>query len=395
MRVFKLYFQIVRSQLSVIFIYVGIFSLIAFIFGSNIKSMPDEAYTPKKLDVAVYNEDRGGAVAEGLHRYIGTRFNLVDIPDDKKSLDDALFYERINFALRIPKGFSERFEKPSELPISIEKTQGMQENMLVDIEVTKYLDTWQIYNNARNVSADLFAQEDVEEMIGEDLAKETTLKVFGSQKEILNGIGAKTYTSYMIYLLMSTVLSIICMTMLILNDKDTRAREMVAGFTDGRRYLELLLANVVFGIIIWGILIAVGMISFGASAFLGEKGLMLLGSSFIHLLAMISMALLISTIFQQTSAIEFIRVIWPLFIAFSSGIFIPMEFVWKPLQTAASFFPAYWQVVADEAILKLPKGSPKLIEILTKSFSIELVMMVAFFLLSLAIRRYRLKGENS
>ena len=102
MRVFKLYFQIVRSQLSVIFIYVGIFSLIAFIFVSNIKSMPDEAYTPKKLDLAVYNEDRGGAVAEGLHRYIGTRFNFVDIPDDKKSLDDALFYERINFALRIP-----------------------------------------------------------------------------------------------------------------------------------------------------------------------------------------------------------------------------------------------------------------------------------------------------
>ena len=103
MSVFKTFLAITKSNLVAILVYLGV-ALAMCIALSLSNSEAAYSFESVELNVAVVDND-GSEVSKALVSYLEETENMVEVPDDIDKLQDALFYEDIQYLLTIPEGF--------------------------------------------------------------------------------------------------------------------------------------------------------------------------------------------------------------------------------------------------------------------------------------------------
>lgn len=390
MQVFKLFYKIVKNNLPAILISFIILITMTLSLSSFIMRQFTAVYEEKKIAIAVFDHDEASAVTDHFVDYLSKRTEIIPIEEDPEAIADALFDMKIDYVLTIPEGFGEALIAEGEsLPLRKRSTNAQTE-MNVDTVITAYL------TNAHILAptlGNLPSDDDLHAFLQQLSASlDTDIEIVSRAvpDEIMKTIGfGSLFTPMLSYVLTANFITIFGYAIISLRQREIMMRNRLARLSQAKQFVQLLLGCFSFSLLYWGILMIVGCLIYGGSAVFSQTGLLLMLSSFLSMMGIFAFAYFICTLSPNKGIISFLANFLSLFIAFSSGIFAPREFLPTFLQHAASIVTPIWQVRANELILSTTNYTAQTAQTIQQYFGIMLLIITAYFALSFAMQSYR------
>ena len=106
MKVFNLCAKVTKRHLVSLGVYLGIFAVLAVMltaFNNTSQSLSFEAVRPS---AAIVNRDGESALVRGLEDFLAGYADMVKLEDDREALQDARFFDAVDYILIIPQGFA-------------------------------------------------------------------------------------------------------------------------------------------------------------------------------------------------------------------------------------------------------------------------------------------------
>lgn len=379
MQAFKVFFKIIRRHLTSIIIYVMVFLFLAIM--SAFFNNPQQAvnFEGTKNRIVVMNEDKGSPFTQGLVDYLGENAQIVNVKTDKQSLQDALFFREVEYILRIPNGFAQGF-LAGDKDALLEKTTVPDSfaSVQLDFMVTRYLNLAATYTKAL---PDVTQPELVQD-IREDLSQNAEVTLTAPQAAASDS-NAYNYFIYLAYSLMAVMVLGVTTIMMVFNKLDLKRRNLASPMKSLSLNLQLVLGNVVYSLIVWGLFGVIAYILF-PQAMNRSNPVLLLANALVFTLVCLSISFFIGNLIKSKGAQQAVANVLSLGLCFISGVFVPQELLGKTVMSLASFTPTYWYV---KNILNLRSASGLLP--VTYGILIQLGFAVVFLILSLVVAKQK------
>jgi len=380
MQVYKAYFKIIYKNLPELLIYVAVFLFFAVFLTTSNSASQVTGFTETKINIVFINEDKGSRLVEGLKEYLSENANLVNIEDDAKKLQDALFYRQVEYIIRVPKDFTEGLMAGKDIQLHKTMIPDSTSAIYMDIIINKYLNTAKIYsNNVENLS-----QERLVSYIHKDLAYETQVDVSSFNNYTSVNDQCVYFFNYLAYSLFSILILGVCAVMLVYSKTDLKRRNLCSPIKMRNMNFQMVLGNISFALISWFIMVVTSFIMYG-SYMLTSSGLLFLLNSFIFALAALSISFLIANIIKNRNSMSAAANVVALGSCFISGVFVPQVLLGKTVLNIASFTPTYWYVKANNDIVNIANFNIKNLMPIFSSMLIVLSFAVAVLSVTLVI----------
>ena len=367
MQVYKAFFKIIYKNLSQIIIYLVVFiSLAVALANTNTKAV-NTNFAETKVNIVFINHDDNSILVEGLKNYLGKNANIVNIPDDTKKLQDALFFREIEYIVKVPKGFTDGLVRGEILQLEKTTVPGSTSEIYLDNIINKYLNTVKIYTSAmENLS-----EEQLLSYVDNDLAQKTEVKLSSTLGEVSKNEKITFYFNYLAYSLFSILILGVCSVMIVFNNTDLKKRNLCSPIKLRNMNFQMILGNFSYAVLAWFAMIFTSFIMYGSYMFTA-KGMLFLLNSFIFALVALSISFLIGNIIKSKGAMSAAANVVSLGTCFISGVFVPQALLGKTVLTIASFTPNYWYVRSNNIIVNLVNFN---MENLTPIFLNMLIML--------------------
>ena len=381
MRVFNLYFRIIRSKLASMMIYLGVFLILATVLTMVMPEETTVSFEETKNRIAIINEDEQAVFAEGLYNYLSKSAVVTSIKTDKQSMQDALFFREVVYILRIPKGYSEGFLsgdanmmlQKSAVPDSASEAQ-------IDFLVSRYLRLANIYTAAL---PDI-SQEKLVSGIDNALEKQAAVSLLEGSAGI-NRSHLSYYFTYFSYSVMIIMIIGITSGMMVLGEKSIKMRNAASPLKILSANMQLALGNLVFALVVWAAMSAFGFLLYHDTAHSSTFVYFAL-NALLYTLVCLSLGFLLGYMIKSINVQSAVANVLSLGLSFLAGAFVPQEFLGETMRQIASFTPTYWYI---NAINKLGTARGIQDASLINDFMIQLGFAVAFLALALAVARHK------
>lgn len=390
MKAFKLVLKLVRDQLPSIMIYLFIFSLI---FGLNTRSFIGQQHEKIELEKAcIVIEDQDNSELSQHFRTYMEKNSLeppTDLGSDPETLKEAIYSAQIDYAVIIPKGFTAYLladKKADKIPLQTYRNSLANAAIPIDLKIENYVNSWQ---SAKTIFAKDISKGNLTNAIAhldKILNVETSIYSFGNKEtDYEKALGFSL--AFANYVIIAVSFLVIGKSILTMEDAEMKRRDVASGYPESKRAGGIFAAGYVIMTVIWLLLVIICLSLVGWDQINSPGTFYKLGSSFLHMLAVVSFSILICHLFPQQNAINFMSTFFSLLVAFSSGMFVPAEFLWEPFHKASSIFPSYWDVKVQHGIDALLRKGDSLAAYY-KNISIIAGFAVLFFLLTLLYRHF-------
>lgn len=391
MRAFNLYFKVMRSSIATILTYLGIFVVI---FNFVIKAqLPSEDANLKIRDqkITVFDADES-TVSMAFTAYLAEHAEIVELEDTEISVNDALFDGETYYVIWIPQGFGKQMLDPERHDAELNARGSVYAHLSIVSEqlVDSYNQTFQVYKQAFGGSIPAERLEGTLELIRTDLKAEVSARAFISgDASHINLLGYSF--NYTFYIIIALFFAVIGETLIAMENQSVKWRDLVSGVPERQRTFGIFLATLLFSIVLWAFLIVVLYTQLGFDLLIGTKSLWLMGVSFVHMVAILAIVIFFMTLLRNKGALGFFSTVFSLALSFTSGVFVPLEFIQSPVQKVASFMPTVWAVKANNAIVNMSEQAPDY-SFVWQAMGIMVLMAAAFLSLTLVLRRSRLRS---
>lgn len=386
MPVFNAYFKIIKKSLPALCIYFFVFTALSVLMTSLLGAGSATAFTETKSNIALYNEDAGAPLADGLETYIAQKANIIDIQDDAQSLQDALFYGKIDGVLRVPAGFSDSFMRGGDAKIEKTMSASTTNSVFLDVLVDKYLDSAKLY--AMNLPS--ASQANIVKNTEADLGKEAevTLNTYGAP----NGAKDLTYNfQFFAYPIIAILIWGMTSIMMTIGARDFSNRTLCSPIRPLRLNMQILLGNAVFALVTWAALMVVILVMQGGMP-LDTSTLFLILNSLAFTFVSLSLGFLTGRLVRSQAAQAAVTNVLSLGMCFLSGVFVEQALLGKTVLSIASFTPGYWYIRAVEDIRATVAWNAQNIQPVVYSMLIQLGFATAILVIALAITKQRKKS---
>ena len=384
MPVYKLCMKITRKNIPNLLIYIIVFLIVSSLMAASAQKSykEQETFSRVKTNIVFINEEESPLI-EGLKAELGKTANFIELPDETEALQDALFFRRIVYILRIPKGFTQRFINGDYMPLEKTIVPDTYSSAYIDLAINKYLNTARLYIQ----HMDGITQEELVSHLKENLSKETNVEIPSSElKADLNY--SNFFFNYLAYSLLSILIMGMSALMISYNDRDLKRRVGCSPLSDTAANLQFILANLTFAMVSWLIMVIFCLI-IDAKNILTLNTFYFVVSSFVFAFCGSGMGFLIGSVAKGTETISAITNVVVLGSCFLSGVFVPAEFLGSTALKIASFMPSYWYVKANNQIAQLTHFNFEYIKPVLSDMAIVFCFGIAFFALSLVVRKNR------
>ena len=403
MRVFKAMLKVTGKHIVELTVYFFVFMVMMVYMTSILGSVEDDqlsSFTPNKPNVYIVNDDKGDPVSDGLEEYLSENVQIVDIKLEKDAIADALFYQKIEYVLRIPTGFGDALLNDSR-EVLLEKTASpnMTSAINADMLVDRYLRTVRLY-------ADVELKETSDQSVREALVNQTRINLEQSSPLSFSDREKKTEASddrmragygYLSYAIMSILILAVTSVTSVFIQSEVRSRMRCSPIKTGNLQLQLFLGNLCLAVLFWLLLNAVIALVF-QDFNLDSLRLLLLLNSFVFSLVSLSLGFLIGNLTASRNAHNAIANVMGLGLSFISGVFVPQELLGATVLRIASFTPTYWYIGAIEESFRITSETGYAIGKLIACLAIQLCFALSFLALSLVVsmqrRRRTLASDN-
>lgn len=345
MQVYKAFFKVIYKNLSQIMIYVVIFLLFGVILSRTYTNPVNTNFTETKVNIAFINHDTNSKLIQGLKDYLGKNTSIINIQDNTKSLQDALFFRQVEYIVKVPDGFTDALVNGKSMQLEKTELPGSASGIYMDNIINKYLNTAKAYkDNIKNLS-----DEQLTTYISKDLSHKTEVHMERSQSEASKNDTCIYYYNYLAYSLFAILILGVCSVMMVFNNTDLKKRNLCSPLKLRNVNFQMIMGNLSFAVFAWFVLIFTSLIMYRGYMFT-ERGFLLLLNSFIFTLAALSISYLIGNIIKSRGAMSAAANVVSLGTCFISGVFVPQILLGKTVLKIASFTPTYWYVKSNNDI---------------------------------------------
>jgi len=382
MPVFKLCLKILKQYIPVMLIYFGIFIMVSLILMSSASSTQG-GYRSTKADVAIIS-DENTVLIDGLKTSLADVANFVELADDENQIQDALYFRRVGYVLRIPSGFSEAFMAGQTPTLLKTVVPGSFSNQYIDMNIEQYLNTARLYVNAQTD----ISMIQVTEAVLDDLAQRADVQMMQSSRSYADQGMMQYYFNYLAYTFMFVMILGISTIMLVFNNIHIKRRNACGPLAASTVNVQFYLANMVFTLISWVSLVTLSL-AFGYKEVSNSTTLYFILNSLLFAITVSGISFLIGNLIKGRQAISAVANIFTLGTCFISGVFVPQVLLSEAVLRVASFFPTYWYVLANAQIASMVEDSNIGLNALTSTLFIQVGFALAFFIIAMAVGKHR------
>lgn len=383
MIIFKTFLQILRRNAWILIMYSAILIFFSiFSLKANDATLNFEATKP---DLYLQNLDTGSDFSQSLAIYLTERNNIIELPDDADALSDALFYRRINYAVTIPEGFGATF-LAGDTPTLTVRSTGDYNAELAEMTLQRFLNTAESYRLIDQSEADLI--RDVETTLASEIS--VTL---ASKRDVSGLEQAAFYYNFLNYPLLVGCIFMICTVMLSFRNGKVAGRIAVSGMRPERINRVLLLANSLFGGLLWLIYVIISFLIVGHTM-LSLQGLWFILNSLVFAFCAIVTALLLANLVRSRNALNGVTNVIGLGTSFLCGAFVPLSFLPNSVKAIAHIFPSYWYIDANEKIKLLEDCSWEQVAPIICNMLVVLVFALGFIVIMNLLTRRAQRRTN-
>lgn len=390
MKVFSLYFKILRRSLFSIIIYLAVFTFIfAMISAQTGGNESTEKLTFSEVSVAVFDHEQS-PLTRNFTQHLLSQTLEVKLPEDEASIQEALYSNKVDYVLIIPEDFSENLAKDQDtLQLKTYSSGQTSSITFVDSLIESYFANWKIIEWSFGGQV---APEDMElalSRLDEVLQTKPTSSLI-SGKKTNDIVQLQYFFAVMNYVVIANLFIIVGDPVVAMEKKEIKERDIAAGYPEHKRTGQIFLAAYILSICLWLVLMLINLFLVKPNLQAEATGYLFL-SSFVCLIANASWALFLVHLFNNANANAFLANVLSLLVAFSAGIFVPAEFLWPPFHKFAVIFPSYWDV-QNQFDLPGILGSGQSLAPYYRNLAVMLAMAVLFFCLTLVRRRFNEKA---
>ena len=382
MQVYKCFFQILKKQKGQIIMYLSIFvalSIITSTQGKNNEEMKFEASTYK---FAVFDEDRT-EMSKGLTSYLSSENEIVEIADDKETVQDELYNRNIHCAIRIKQGYGDALR------------EGKGEGMLV---LTAVPGT--IYGEASQQAVTSYSAILSSYLMGgfsDEQALSQTEKTVKQKVKVTLADGAKDsfstlyyFFKYLPYIYLAICVVAIGPVLIVFHKKEVKNRIISSPYSMRKANLELYAGMLTTGLGLMMIHLII-VIAFRAGIFSGRGALFML-NELCFLAVPLGIVFLIGQIVSNSSVLSMIANVVGLGMSFLGGIFVPLSLMGDGVVAAAHALPSYWYVRACQEIDGYVAGGS--LSSILSCMGMQLLFGLAFICIGMAYSRGKETGQG-
>ena len=354
MIIFKAFFKILKKNLTGIALYVVIYLAITVFVSVTSTERADEVFSKEAMDIGLENRDQG-RLGAALAGYLGQSNAVKKIPESREELCDAMYYREIDYVLKIPEDFTERFGA-GEREGLIEGTDvpGSAASFFVEHEVDGFLKTVGMYLDAG------IGMERALQLAEEDMGVRADVSFLSRDDARQMPVGYY-YFQYLPYVFISIMVLGVGAAMMSFQDRDMDGRNKCASMPFFSRNLQIFL---------------------GCAAFTSAV------NAVIFSICALSLAWFLSGFLKNQETIVGFSNLAGLSFSFLGGVFVPMDVMGETARQIARFVPSYWYEKANGEIQKA--GGLADAGQIWLDFLAVAMFALAFFSMGLLARRMKL-----
>ncbi|MCI8495620.1 MAG: ABC transporter permease [Lachnospiraceae bacterium] len=381
MQVFKAFCKVMNKHKSKFLIYIIIYLLIAVIISRSVQESGEMEFSKVSLKIAVDQRDQG-VLGQGLVSYLKEHNQIKEMPEDREALQDAMYYQEIDYMLSIPKEFTERFvQEEGEALLEGTVVPGSSSASLIENEIQQYLNTVSMYLRAgiEMEEAVELSSQDMEQKVQVDFLEES------DSKSLPVGYYFFQYVPYIFLVILILGLGSVMKTF---QDKDLSARNKCSALSFFQQNMQMILGCILFTFTVFLFFIAMAFCISGDYMF-SLKGVLSAVNALIFSVCAASIAWFCVQFARSDPELNVMSNVFSLSFSFLGGVFVQLDLMGEGIRKLAKFFPSYWYVIANQEIQKVESFADAG-EIYT-SYLMVFVFALAFFSAGLLVNRKKLK----
>lgn len=391
MQVFKTFLKIAKKKFPSVLLYYIVFTVVVIALSKIGASDHETSFTATKADIYIIDEDDSTA-SHALSDYLSSMHNPVTLKDtDTMTLQDALYYQKVDYILTIPEGFEEQLtasDSKDFLRISMRKDSS--NGYFVDQQVNEYLSSVRLFMTGG------FSLSEAVTKSADALSEGNDTSILNIEEDNTNSsqIGFTYFFQYLPYVLINMLLLGMTPILMTFNQKDLDARTSCSSLSLKSKNTQITLGCIVFSLFVWLLFTLTALFIYGADSLFSVTGLRSLLNSIMVLLFSVALSLLISTFSLKQQSLSMIANVVSLGLCFLSGIFVPQYLLGKGVLAVAHFLPTYWYVRLNSTLGGISD------EILTTGkywcfIGIQFGFFVAIFCIYLVSSKYQKRSRNA
>lgn len=380
MQVFKLYFKILRQNLTTMLIYMCVTFVCAVVFvkgGINVGITQKEEVKPT---IAIVNESNG-EYALGFEKYLNKTCIVDDV--DEKLIEDALFYQQISFVLYIPNDFDEQVTSLENVDLEMKMIEGYSDSYLAKEHVSDYVKALQA--NVKYGGYD--NKQDIIKQTEKDLSKSIDISIINKEhkQEIQH------YFNFLSYTFICCLVAGVGYVMIVFKRREIERRNTISPLKNVNFSLQLLAGYVLYAL-------SLGVVAMLMAYLVFPEGMQeefvpyMLLNMFVCLIPSLGLAYLLASITNSLEVMNGLANVLSLILAFLGGSFVPQEFLSEGLLRVATFTPNYWFSKANNALYELQNFTLEGLKPIFSYMGLEILFGVVFILLAILITKQKRKN---
>ncbi|MDT2600434.1 ABC transporter permease [Enterococcus hulanensis] len=380
MTTYRAILQILKKNKGSLLLGIIIMVVITMFYAGQLTQDAEELTGAK---IAVLSED-DSAIEKSFVDYLGKQHTIVKMKDtSQKSLDDALYFDEVEYILEIPKDFSAKLSKGEAVKLASKTRPATFSQSLVDTTINNYLNTYLTY------------QKQLPELTQKELLKKTktTLSKDGKvhfdssyHKKKQQKVTGQTY-NLLAYGMFLAIFSGYAAVNLAFNREEIQRRNSCSPVSRRKLSRKISTGNLAYAVFCWIIFLAF-VLFITKGSFDQVLGYFVL-NTVAFFAAIVSFSILITSILQNEDAISGINNIFIMGSCFVGGVFVPNEFLPNAVNKIAAFTPTYWFAQNNELIGKTVDFNQSFTDKFLFNSGVLLAFAAAFWVIHLITMRER------
>lgn len=365
MIVFKNYFRIVKKHLGVIIMFASIAIGISV---ANTSYSTTNDYVNVEPKLAIINYDNS-LLIDNFIEYIEKSSSIIDIENDEKTIQDALYLNKVDSILIIPKNFTSKLFNGEDVKVDIKKsTQNI--SLTTELLVNRFFKEVDSYLKAG------MNENEIINTINNNKKTEVKVEMLDKNNSEMNKL--VVYYSFENYSFLSIFIFVVGTIMCIFNKDMIKKRNYISSLKSKSFSNQLFLGHIVLTLSVWAIFVLISFVLYG-SLMVSGNGLLLIINSFCFAFTATSIAYLIGSLVKNENVISGIQNTVGLGLSFISGCFVPIELLDVNIISFAKLFPSYWFINGNYNIVKLTTFDFETLKPIFNDFILIIIFGIVYF----------------
>lgn len=389
MQVFNTFFKIIKKNLAQISIYFFVFLFISIVLVGQTNKTSLVSFENTKTKIAIFNYDASSEFSNNLENFISNHADVKELNDNTDDIQDAIYYRDVEYIVKIPDGFSERFLN-NDSAVQLEKITASDSYTAtyMDFIINKYLNSAKTYKN----SIPNIGYEELQELVNSDMKLEANVQInsYGKQSD---SVITSYYFTYFAYVIFAIMILGITSIMMAFNNLDIKKRTIGSPLKPYKYNFQLILGCFIFTVIVWVLISFLSIVIYGTKIINASLSLLFINSFILSLVAL-SISFLVSNFVKDKNAQSLVANVISLGLSFISGVFVQQEYMSESVLKIASFTPTYWYVKNVNDIKALTVWSCENLIPIIYGMLIQFGFAIAILTITLVIIKQRKTSNN-